>query len=334
MLPLLLVFLNEALPRKLETKQLPIGNKLAATFPNVKASCFAIASREAGIILHEKDSWRRINSGTFSELIFVAALFTIKKAVPYTDTKKRLHSFVEDQKVDATWLMNEYARNCGAEMSIFSLASVSFGSNMTTPYDMCCIFDSSLGAINGTCLAQQAIPGGLVYFFKSVASGVGCAFTYTNKSSCKFLGILAGLSSERDALHDVGVISKWLDQFFIFCASRAGDRVADIPVLYGKRPQVEVVIPQDSQILMAHGCSRHLLKIYRYRTILPAPVSTNDEIGIVIYVTEIFRNPLSKPIKPGANVARSDTFHTLLDSFTYVIYGTPYAKKFTKKWSR
>ena len=48
--------------------QQPLSESLKKSFPKIKASCFFIANKKAGVVLHEKNSTKNIHSVKFCQM--------------------------------------------------------------------------------------------------------------------------------------------------------------------------------------------------------------------------------------------------------------------------
>ncbi|MDR3224254.1 MAG: hypothetical protein LBT03_01565 [Holosporales bacterium] len=59
-------FCSFANSEKLAISHLPLSRGLSKTFPNVKATCFVIVNANTWLVVHEKNSMKKIHKGTFS----------------------------------------------------------------------------------------------------------------------------------------------------------------------------------------------------------------------------------------------------------------------------
>lgn len=157
--------------------------------------------------------------------------------------------------------------------------------------------------------------------FQSEMSGYGCAERYVNKNGATFVIILYGEPTKALALTDVAKIKAWLEQFYVFDIKQTYKRL-QIPVIYGIKSMVKVIIPEIRPILLSRKGSKKIEKIFRYRTILKAPIETNEEIGYILYYTDIFKNPIKQPIKTEYTLKKSRWFQCICDSVQYLIFGT------------
>ncbi len=158
-------------------------------------------------------------------------------------------------------------------------------------------------------------------FFQSAMSGNGCAVRYKNKNEARFIILIYGESTKETAYNDIEKIKVWLDQLYIYHVPQQ-DSFLYIPIIYGTRSVVKFKVPGTQPILLSRKGSKRIEKVYRYRTILKAPVVPNDEIGYVFYRTDIFKNPIQKTIKSGINIKKSNWLRRVYDSIRYLIFGT------------
>ena len=276
-----------------ETSQLPLSDKVLKSFPSLKASCFIITNKNCNIVLHEKNSDKKISTGTFDEFVF-------------SKNSEEL---------------NAYLSKIGIKNSNFVRNEHSFsGESKSTLYDMCCIFNDKLKSSEQKKIIKN-ISEVQICFFKSAMSGVGCAFRYKNNSSCDFICVLYGLSSEDSALKDAQNITKWLDQFFVFNASENGNLSIKIPVLYGHKEDIIFDDYFDHFVILSKKYSKQVNRIFRYRTLVKAPVNFGDELGFIFYLTDIFKNPIVKVIKSRDQIEKSNGFKCIVDSILYIIFG-------------
>ena len=157
-------------------------------------------------------------------------------------------------------------------------------------------------------------------FFQSELSGNGCAIRYKNKNAARFIILIYGESTKETASNDIEKIKVWLDQLYIYNIQQ--DSALDIPIIYGTLSLVNFKTPGTQAILLSRKGSKKIGKVYRYRTILKAPVVPDDEIGYVLYYTDIFKNPIQKTLKAGINIKKSSWLRCIYDSIRYLIFGT------------
>jgi D-alanyl-D-alanine carboxypeptidase len=299
--------------------QLPLSAHIKNSFPkNLKATCFIISNIETGIVLHEKNSKRKIHSGTFNNIVFVASVSKSENLTPQSLNDVR--QLAGD--INISEVMNNYAAKSGATDSNFFGLSRYVEKSKTTLYDMCCIFENSYKTIKTRQLFRNDIRGIEICFFKSAMSGVGCAFSIKNKNGARFACILYGLLSEKDALNDAKLIAKWLDQFFIFQSAKKGDFIAEVPVFYGKQRQIKLEINEDHFLLMSEKYSTKIRKTERYVAKIAAPVKIGDDLGRIFYLTEVFENPVTKRINSRQSIMKGGKLQAITDTFYYVIFGT------------
>jgi hypothetical protein len=161
-----------------------------------------------------------------------------------------------------------------------------------------------------------------ILFFQSGIFN-GCAFKYKNKNSCEFHCALYGVFSKEDMSADIQAVSKWLDQFFIYIPAKKNELVAKIPVFYGDTNEMELRLNDDHFVLLSERCNRNIVKVFRYRTALRAPVIADFQVGWAFYKTDVFQNWISKTIKSSTVIGKSGRFKAICDSFSYIIFGAP-----------
>ena len=205
---------------------------------------------------------------------------------------------------------HEFARQIGAKSTTFLESTSSFaGESKSTLYDMC--------------LMCEHLKLRDIRFFKSAMSGVGCAFNFKNKNACEFVCILYGANSEKELLQDKQRIETWLEQFFVFDAAQKNDSISQIPVLYGVEPNVPFSYDGEKHLLLlSKKYPEQIHKVSRYRTLLRAPVAEGDELGVVMYQTNVFKNPISKIVKAKRPVKAISPFKRIPASFRYIVFGT------------
>ncbi|MDR0942153.1 MAG: hypothetical protein LBM19_00855 [Holosporales bacterium] len=194
----------------------------------------------------------------------------------------------------------------------------------TTLYDMCEAFAESFDSLRNKPKLLENINGVEICFFKSPMSGVGCAFKYKNKNSCGFFCALYGLSTKEEAINDAKSIANWLDQFFVFNASKQGELIAEVPVFCGEQNRIKLTISEDHNLLTSQNYSKQITKISRYRTAVAAPINEDDNLGAVFYATEIFQNPVVRQLTSDITIKKADVTKVVKDSFAYLIFGASY----------
>ncbi len=158
-------------------------------------------------------------------------------------------------------------------------------------------------------------------FFQSEMSGNGVAIQYTNKHGANFIILVYGESTKENAITDLERIQAWLEQFYIYDIKQPEKRLY-IPVIYGEQSITKFNIATTQPILLSSQGSKKIEKVLRYRTILRAPVNANDEIGYILYYTDLFKNPIQKTIKAEYNIKKSSWFQCICDSVKYLIFGS------------
>lgn len=277
-----------------ETSQLPLSDKLQKSFPSLNTSCFVISNTNCNIVVHERNSDKKINTGTFDEFVFSEDFQNLKMHLSKIGVK------------DSDFIKTENS---------FS------GESKSTLHDMCCIFNDKLKSSKKTEFIKN-ISGMKICFFKSAMSGIGCAFKYKNKENCEFVCVLYGESCEENSLRDAKSIIKWLDQFFVFNALENESVSIKIPILYGSKNDISFDNSGDCFVMLSKKHSKQVNKIFRYRTLMKAPVNFGDNLGFVLYLSDIFKNPIVKVIKSKDKIEKSNGFKCVIDSILYAIFGS------------
>jgi hypothetical protein len=162
-------------------------------------------------------------------------------------------------------------------------------------------------------------------FFYDQNSGFSCICYYENKNACGFLTGLGGADSLENLMKDVEVLSKWLDQFFLYRISRQQEFIAQIPVFYGQSSVLDSKVSENHWILLSRNHGRNATRIFRYRTALAAPIHAGDVIGWVFYKSAVFSNPIVKHLESTHSIQKAGRLKILLDSMMYLIFGKPAA---------
>ena len=168
----------------------------------------------------------------------------------------------------------------------------------------------------------KKICGMNICFFNSVMSGTGCAFLYKTPNSSEFICLMYGEESEATSLVDAKKICGWLDQFFEYKIPESHEEEINIPVIYGTRHSIHFTEPSKQYILLSKKFSQRVNKIWRYRTIMKAPIGVGDELGYILYQTDIFKNPITKTINANENFEKAGWFKCICDSVMYLIFGS------------
>jgi hypothetical protein len=311
-----------------KTEQLPLSEIIKKSFPKeLHATCFIISNTETDLVLHEKNSKYKIHSGTFNNIVFIVSL--LKNCNFAIQSLNDAELFAKD--MNASEVMNNYAVKSGATSSNFFGLSQHVEKSKTTLYDMCCIFKNSYEILKAKQLFQRDVRDFDICFFKSAMSGIGCAFSYKNKNEARFICVLYGLLSGKDALNDARLIVKWLDQFFVFQSAKKGDFIAEVPVFYGKQQQAKLEINENHLLLLSKKYPAKVKRILKYISKIAAPIKFEDNLGRIFYLTEIFENPIVKQIKSNGSIKKGGKFKTIIDAFCYVIFGTTTPTKLIEK---
>ena len=140
----------------------------------------------------------------------------------------------------------------------------------------------------------------------------------TNKNGVKFL------LNVDNANEDIKPIMHWLEQFY---TTRLNTRrfSIKIPIIYGNARTIEQTTTQ-STLLLTKNEKSEIQIIYRYKTIIKAPINNNDEIGYIVYRVPIYKQPIIKPILAGYNIQKSNWIQCINDSIHYLLFGSSWFK--------
>ncbi|MDR1475811.1 MAG: hypothetical protein LBI20_00625 [Holosporales bacterium] len=172
-----------------------------------------------------------------------------------------------------------------------------------------------------TSLANNFYQKTHVIFFQICDSCHSCVLWYKNENSCTFLCILYGATSKQGLEQDIKLVSKWLDQFYLYKLSQQGEEIATIPVFYGKKNFVRVVLPEDHFVVLSKKESNNATKIVRYRTAFGAPIHSEDSAGCIFYKISTFQNFIIRNLQINTVIDKTNRFRTLCDSVNYLIFG-------------
>ena len=139
-----------------------------------------------------------------------------------------------------------------------------------------------------------------------------------NRNGVKFLIMLD------NATVAINKIKDWLDQFYTKRIDNDKVKI-DVPVIYGKSRNL-VIQPSSTTLLFTKNNRSEIQIIYRYKTIIPAQINKDDEIGYIVYKTSIYKHPIIKPLVAGYNIKRANWLHCIRDSFCYLIFGSSWFK--------
>lgn len=267
-----------------EVSQLPISDRLKESFPKIKASCFIIANLDCNIIVHELNSSKKINTGTFDNILF--SIQSLPKRFNITSIRKETNPVLGDNKL--------------------------------TLYEMINIFHYI--ATNSSYKYETKHLGIDVTLLNSAMSGYGCVFCYTSNGA-KYIGILYGDTSKDEVFSDVKNIANWLNQFYVYDTSNAKSEPIQIPVLYGTDKTLELTESR-RKILVSRNCSGKIQRTYRYKIITQAPVGKDDRLGDVFYYYDTFTNPVMLPLVASKTVSKANVFYRIYDSIHYIIFGS------------
>lgn len=264
------LFISSCYP--FETNQLPLSNAVIRTFPNIHTTCFIIVNLDTNIVVHERNSNKKIDTGTF------------EKVIDGQGNTEEKFSTLRDMSF------------AFSQCDIFHITHKSAGLN--------------------------------ICFFNSGMSGVGCAFMYQNPIGARFVCVMYGEESIKNATTDSKKISEWLDQFYECKISVNTEEGIQIPVIYGTARSIQFDVPSACNLLLSKTCSRKINRIIRYRTIVKAPIKVGDELGFVFYQTDLFKNPIVKIIRSNKKIAKTNWIRCIRDSIMYLIFGpTMYSKE-------
>jgi hypothetical protein len=280
-----------------QVSQLPISEKLIRSFPKLKAKRFVIVNKDCNIVVHEKNSFKKIDKNITSSKIYK---YENKQLTIRNPQSEKVEDF-------------EFAKNMELILK----------KNKTALYDICCIFADLLEEPQrGYGTFFQNINGADICFFESSSSTMGCMFNYKNTNSCEFTVVLYEFSSKEQAVRDIKSVIQWLDQFFVSRISSDEKAVTKIPVLYGVKESVLFKNLSNRSILLSKKHSNQVTKVIRYRTVIRAPFEIGTELGFVFYFTDLFKNPIVETIVSIERIEKANWTKCILDSICYIVFGT------------
>ena len=162
------------------------------------------------------------------------------------------------------------------------------------------------------------VTGEGIKFFESPMSGVGCTYKYQTRHGAMFLCVIYGEATQIEAYTDCAKINKWLEQFYIYESSEKED--VKIPVLYGTS-DISLNGYTKKHFIISTKLKSRVEKIYRYRTIMKAPINKDAEVGYVMYYTGVFKNPIIEKIYCPVYIKKNRWFKCIYDSVKYLIFG-------------
>ena len=160
-----------------------------------------------------------------------------------------------------------------------------------------------------------------IRFFKSDMSGIGCAYRFKNENGANFVCVIYGEESEEDATDDVKKINTWLNQFYLYKLNKNQCGMT-IPILYGTPPYICPAALEKDTILLSKTLPKCVNRVYRYRTLMKAPVKKGDKVGYVLYYTSIFKNPITTIMYAKQYVTKKSWYKCIYDSIKYIIFGS------------
>ncbi|GHT88953.1 hypothetical protein FACS1894113_2600 [Alphaproteobacteria bacterium] len=193
-----------------------------------------------------------------------------------------------------------------------------------TIYDMCCLASENFNSLKKfSTLESSKFARAKVLFFSK--DGNHCAaVVFTNSFSEEFSCVLAGAKSMDELEKDISEITIWLEQFYSYKTGSAKEKIATIPVFYGQKNQIEILLPDDHFVLASNKCRPTIKQIILYKTMIAAPIAHEMEVGTVSYETEIFKNKIVKKLSSNENIKRTGRLKIILDSISYIIFGRPF----------
>ena len=160
------------------------------------------------------------------------------------------------------------------------------------------------------------------YYFTSGMSGTGCAYKYKNVRGVTFTCIIYGEQSKEEASSDTRKITNWLDQFYLYNANIKEPIAIKVPVLYGTTAYANVQLPEKQLIMLSANIPKRVEKVYRYRTIIKAPIIKGAPLGYVLYYTSVFKNPITRVMYAKENIDKRPWHKCICDSIKYLIFGS------------
>jgi hypothetical protein len=326
----ILLFLSNANAIVFSTEQLPLSDELQQTFPKLHSRCFIISNSQAGVILHEKNIK---NFTQFSGInYFIISAIILKDLIPKqllsSKYKQIVLSYLETgdssclrdilAKENINKILNEYFKNYGAENTLIH-------ENKTTLYDLCCMFWELYDFLrNYNCVGVlDNIYDNSCLLFITIR-GFNCAVKIKNKHNEEFTCILQGANSIEQLKEDIEQIKQWLNQFFTYRVTHAGDKIATIPVFYGKENIYDIEINQDHYIILSRRLHTNIKKVCIYKSMLQAPIESGINLGVITYDTSIFKKAVIKYILTNKAIHKGNRLKVIVDSIFYIIFGTPY----------
>ena len=141
----------------------------------------------------------------------------------------------------------------------------------------------------------------------------------TNKNGVNFLVIVDNNAVKLDN------IRKWLEQFYKKKIDHSNVHIT-IPVIYGNARTL-LIQPDASTLLLTIKETSEIKILYRYKIIVKAPITKNDEIGYIVYNTSIYKNPIIKQLSAGCNIKTTTWIQCIRDSFYYLLFGSSWFNK-------
>lgn len=149
-------------------------------------------------------------------------------------------------------------------------------------------------------------------------------FEIQNSNGENFKIALLGWKTEDELRQDIEAVKSWLSQFFAYKVLRSDEMIAEIPVFYGTQSKYKIFTSDDHYVLLSKNQNRQIKRTFVYRTMLSAPFSKGTKIGTAFYKVCAFQKSIAKDITTLEAISKSNRFFTILDSLSYVIFGSPF----------
>lgn len=242
---------------------------------------------------------------------FVIANLDCKIVIHEQNANQKIHTGTFDNII--------FASKTLPNSSIKKYDNPFLGNNKLTLYEMNDVFYSVLiEKLYSPQIKQQNIK---ISILQSSMSGYGGVFYYESKHHGKYIGILYGNRTHEEVLKDIKAITSWLNQFYIKDVSNITSKIGEIPVLYGTEKVLKLNL-QNQKLLFSETMSNKLQRICHYRTIIRAPIHEEDNIGSVFYFSDLFKNPITKPILSSKSIKKSNIFNCIFQTIHYIIFGS------------
>ncbi len=277
--------------------QLPLSSDILKTFPKLKCPCFIVCSIGSRVVLHHKNSQKKIHIGSLRKYI------------------------INHLKNDNLEILNNNIKKYGAKETMISSIKKEdddkYSDDKTTLYDISCLFKFLLDSEKNNNI-----------FMESEISGKGCVLKYLNKNNCEFMIVLYGYNTFEEIKGDIDLLKIWLDQFIEYTIFEGGDHIANVPILYAKsQNKIELRFDHKIKLIMTYGKTHNVRKKIVYKTITKAPKKKDSVLGKIFLYTKIFKNPITINLKTNHEIEAGNRIKMILDSISYILLGTPFNYK-------